>query len=125
MSSPGHAGYATESFDPRDIIAGNAHLHDEDIVLASGQNLLRGAVLGRITVGGKCVLSVADAVDGSQTPVGILAFDCDASDADTNASMYTSGEFEQNALTYGDGHAPDTVKAAFAGTPLYLINVAP
>jgi len=118
--NPGHAGYETESFDPTDILAGNYPLADLPIVLASGQNGKRGWVIGKITASGKYVLSLAAAEDGSQTPVGILAFDQDASAADRNASMYLSGEFDQDALIYGAGHDAASVKAAFANKPIFL-----
>ena len=117
----GKAGFETESFNPNDIIAGAAHIHDEPIVLASGQNLIRGAVLGKITASGKCVLSLAAAEDGSEDPVGILQDDTDASAADKKTSIMLSGEFDQALLTYGTGHNAASVKAAFAGKGIWLV----
>jgi len=121
----GKASYATESFDPGDILAGNAHVHDEPIVQAAGQNNIRGTVMGKITIGGQYVKSLAAAEDGSEVPVSILADDCDSTAAAKNTSHYLSGEFDQNRLTYGTGHTAATVKAAFGSKPLYLVNVAP
>lgn len=37
--------------------------------------------------------------DGSEIPRGIIAHDCDASDADTLGSVYLSGEFNSAAVT--------------------------
>nr|VFJ91539.1 MAG: Bacteriophage lambda head decoration protein D [Candidatus Kentron sp. H]VFJ92549.1 MAG: Bacteriophage lambda head decoration protein D [Candidatus Kentron sp. H]VFJ99407.1 MAG: Bacteriophage lambda head decoration protein D [Candidatus Kentron sp. H] len=51
--------------------------------------------------------------NGSQDPHAILAEDVDATDADKSAVIYLSGEFDRDALTFGEGHDADSVKALF------------
>lgn len=115
------------SHDPNHIIAGEHPLVHQPVTIAEGQNLKRGAVLGRVTSGGKHILSASAASDGSQTPKCILAEDVDATDDDVVGPAYFSGEFAQEELTYGTGHTATTVEAAFraASAPLYLKSIGP
>lgn len=103
----------TETFDPNGLFAGDYPRMTRTGTIASGQNLTRGAVLGRITASGKLIRSVAAAADGSQTPVGILTFDVDASGGDKPGHYFVSGEFDGSKLNYGAGHTAATVEAAF------------
>ena len=88
-------------------------------VLLAGQNLPRGALLGRITATGsstgKYTLSVAAATDGSQSPVAVLVHDTDATAGDTEALVYTRGDFNSAALTFGAGHTPATAQPLLRG----------
>jgi len=54
----------------------------EQAVLVSGQNLLNGAVVGKITASGKLKFYDNGAVDGSEVAYGVLAADCNATSAD-------------------------------------------
>jgi hypothetical protein len=62
--------------------------------------LLAGTVLGKLTSGGKYVISPHSGADGSQTGVAILFDDCDPSDGDVMATVFTGGEVDGNALIY-------------------------
>lgn len=53
---------------------------------------------------GKYILSLAAAVDGTQTPSIILAKDTDASAADVETIGYEKGEFSEGNMTFGAGH---------------------
>jgi hypothetical protein len=75
------------------------------VTIASGQNLKRGAVLGRITATDKYVLSLAAAEDGSQEADVILAEDVNATGGDKNAFVYTAGTFVDKALIFGTGQS--------------------
>lgn len=57
------------------------HVDDTD-TLVSGQNLEAGAVVGRITASGKLKIYDNGASDGSETAVGILYADVNASGGD-------------------------------------------
>jgi len=113
-------------FDPTSLVAGDVPLVHRTITLASGQNLKRGAVIGRVTSGGKYKLSLTAASDGSQTPDAILATDVDASAGDVTCAAYFSGEFADEIITaasgYGASHTADTVNEAFraAGREIYI-----
>lgn len=100
------ASFGTEGTLTHDaLVAGNTHLLvGRKITVLSGQNLVRGAVVGKITSGGKYKLSASAATDGSETPDLILAEDCDASGGDKQALAYARGDFNSRALTLGAGH---------------------
>lgn len=67
---------------------------------------------------GSYKLAAAAAVDGSQTPVAILADAADASGGDVTGSIYLTGEFNQRALTLGAG-----ITTAIAKAALRLVNI--
>ncbi|RMD93351.1 MAG: head decoration protein [Alphaproteobacteria bacterium] len=59
----------------------------DDITVVSGQNLVAGTVLGKITASGKYTAWDPAAVDGSETAVGVLVDDVDASSGDAAGVM--------------------------------------
>lgn len=110
-----------DTYTPDNLIAGETSLVTEAVTVASSAALTRGAVLGKITTGGKFILSASAAADGSQTPYAILAEDCDASGGDvTSVAVYVKGEFNQNALSFGTGHDASTVKAPLRDAGIYI-----
>jgi len=54
----------------------------DKVTLITGQNLLAGTVLGKITASGKYTKHATGAADGSQTAAAILYAPCDATSAD-------------------------------------------
>lgn len=62
------------------VSEGNHTISREEILIAGGQNLQAGAVLGKITASGKYKAYDNAASDGSQTVAGILFGAVDASD---------------------------------------------
>ena len=90
------------------------------VTILSGQNLARGALLGKITASSKFTLSAAASADGSETPAVILAEDCDASAGDKKAVVYLSGDYNSNAVTFGAGHTADSVKDGLRDRNIYL-----
>lgn len=114
-------GFSTSAaHDPNGLFASEAPVYIRPITLVSGQNLPAGAVLGRITTGGKFALSVATASDGSQTPVAVLLGAVDASAGDKSALAAFTGGFKQDRLTWGDGHTPASAWQALAARRLFL-----
>lgn len=112
--------FTTETHTPDRLHAGDFPIRTLDVTIASGQNLARGALLGRITASGKYVLSLAAAADGSQNPVAILAEDVDASAGDKKGIVYVSGDFNEDAIIYGTGHTADSVRAGLRDLNIYL-----
>jgi hypothetical protein len=97
-------------FTTDQLLAGNPSLLVGRVVtIAAGQNLLRGAVLGKITASNKYALSASAANDGSQAPDLILAEHCDATGGDRTAMAYSRGDFNANRVTLGAGHTVASV----------------
>ena len=94
---------STTTYTPDNLFAGDFPTETKSITIESGQNLSRGAVLGKITSSGEYKQSVSTASDGSETPRGVLAQDTDASSAATAATMYVAGTFRESELDFGSG----------------------
>lgn len=104
---------ATLDYQPGGLIAGDFPVEHRTVTIASGADLARGAVLGRITASDKYVLSASGASDGSQTPVAVLAVAAAAAGADVVAPAYFTGEFAADQLTFGTSHTAATVEASW------------
>ncbi|MBW1998616.1 MAG: head decoration protein [Deltaproteobacteria bacterium] len=90
------------------LIAGPMPRSEVGIVLASGENLSRGAPLGRVTATGKYKEWDPNASDGTQNFRAILAEDCDASGGDENCVAYFSGQFNYDGIQWdADKHQKD------------------
>jgi len=114
----------SESFDPNGLLGGDFPRQARVVTLASSAALVAGAVLGRITSGGKYLLSASGASDGSQTPTAVLAEAADASGGDVQALVYFSGAFADSALSFGTGHTAASVETAWraAQAPLFVVD---
>lgn len=117
---PESLGYTQEEFNWDRLLAGDYPIMSRSAILLSGENRTKGAVLGRITVGGKYKLSVAADIDGSQDPVAILAKDTNAAAGDVVTIVYESGEFSEEALVFGTGHTKDSVRDGLRNLNIYL-----
>lgn len=109
-----------ETYTPDRLIAGDFPRVTQEVTLISGQNLARGALLGKITASGKYNLSLQAAVDGSEVPVAILAEAVDASGGDKQCPIYESGEFNQDAVIFGTGHTAASVRAGLRALGIHL-----
>ena len=90
--------------------------------LISGQTLVRGSVLGRITASGKLTLAASAAGDGSDAPVGILVHDIDASAGDEACQFYNGGDFNSADLTWGVGYTDAAKSGVFDGSPIKIVT---
>lgn len=117
MSAP---SFSSTSYTPDRLLAGDFPRETQTVTLISGQNLARGAVLGKITASGKYTLSLSASGDGSQTPVAILAADTDASGGDKLAPIYLSGDFNEDRVTLGAGHTVASVRDGLRDLAIYL-----
>lgn len=112
---------ADETYTPDKLIAGNDFpALTTPVTIVSGQSLARGAVLGIITASGKATLCDKDAVDGSATPVHILAEAVDATLADKAGVAYETGVFNPDALTMVAGTVVADVKAGLRSRSIFL-----
>jgi len=113
----------SESYVPGDMYLGSYPLATRTVTVVSGAGVLvRGAVLGRITSGGKYTTALSASSNGSQTPRYILAEPVDATSADKTALVYCSGDFDASKLTFGTGITAASFEAAVeaAGLPLFI-----
>lgn len=117
------AAFKTEgTYTPDNLLAGNAHLLvARKVTVLAGQVLARGAVLGTITSGGKAILSLAAATDGSQNPDLILAEPVDATGGDVTALAYERGDFNGGALTLGTGHTVASIREGLRAKGITLL----
>lgn len=116
------ASFSSESYTPDRLVAGDpTRLLSRSITLVSGQNLSRGAVLGKITASGKYTLSATGAGDGSETPDLILAEDTDASGGDAVTVAYERGDFDENEITLGSGHTADSIREGLRAKGINLV----
>ena len=113
---------AVETLVNDDLIAGSTPpLATDTGTLITGQNLVRGAVLGRITASGKFTLCDTGAADGSQVPVALLVHDTDATAADKVCQVYQGGAFHKDEMTWHASFATDIAKeSAFDGSMIVI-----
>jgi hypothetical protein len=95
--------FESAPFNPDTLLIGDYPVVSRGVTLASGQNLKRGAVLGKVSAGGLYKLAALAAGDGSEIPDAILANDCNATAGDTPAVVYTVAGVASNALILGAG----------------------
>jgi hypothetical protein len=110
-----------EIYTPDNLFAGHTMPKVTDSgVIAAGQNLPRGAVLGKVTADGKLKLLDKNATDGSQNVYAILAEAVDATSADKTAAIYLTGEFNENALILASGTTVADIKTAARALGIFI-----
>jgi hypothetical protein len=84
----------------------------DPVTVISGQTLVAGAVLGKITASGKVTLIAPAASDGSEVAYGILLAPVDASAADTaGTAIVRLAEINAAKLAWGSATAPQKATA--------------
>lgn len=116
---------AEGTYVPDTLIAGDHPIRTLGVTVLSGQNLTRGALVGKITTGGKVILSLSAAADGSQTPYGILGEDVNASGGDKVSFVYLCGDFNSREMTFGTGHTVASVRDGLRDKSIYLHDAVP
>jgi hypothetical protein len=105
------AGYRrSDPSKPLNILANDDDVTTRKVTILAGRNLETGAVIGKITAGGKYILSVAAAEDGSQVPDLVLAQDADATEGDIEAIAYETATVVSTALKLGAGHSVASIR---------------
>jgi hypothetical protein len=110
----------TAAPDPNALVTDPTNLYSLKVTLVSGQNVAQGALLGRITTGGKYALSAAAASDGSQTPVAIAGHAVDASGGDQEILVHLTGRFSASRMVFGAGHTAASTREALAARGIQL-----
>jgi hypothetical protein len=89
----------------------NPNFTRETVTLLAGMAYPVGAVLGRVTLSGKCTFSPATGSGGAETAVGVLLYPVDATLADAIGIIVARGPaiLSRAALAY-DGSVDDAPK---------------
>lgn len=110
----------TATYTPSSLIAGNFPQVKDSGVIAAGQTLKRGAVLGQVTADGQYKLSASAAGDGSEAPKVILDEDIDTTEGALPGVLLLTGEVSGTELTLGAGHTIASVKTALRPLSLFV-----
>ena len=117
------ASFSSATFNLDGLLIGEHPVTSRQITLLTGQNLARGAVLGKITATGKYILSLSAAVDGSEVPDAVLAEATDATAADVATPAYFTGGFDESKLVLGTAHTATSIREGLRVKGIHLINV--
>ena len=87
------------------ISEGNGNISREEVTVVSGQDLVAGELVGKVTASGKYATYDNGAADGTETAAGIIYADCDATGGDTLAAIVVrDAEVSSNTLTGSDAN---------------------
>jgi len=115
------ASFSSSQYQPDQLLAGETPPVSRKVTILDGQDLTRGAVLGKITASGKYILSLSAAGDGSEVPDAILAEDATADGADAEAMAYFRADVNENSLTIGTGHTAASIREGLRAKGIFLI----
>lgn len=113
----------TSSVTRDNLVSGSFPLITKQVTIISGQNVVRGTLMGKIDLSGKFNKSLLAAIDGSEVPHSILVRDVDASLGDKLGEVYLSGQFNQNDVTFGTGHTIANTVEGLRNLGIYLESV--
>ncbi len=115
----------TNSYDG--LIAGDFPIVTDRQTLVTGENLTRGALLGKITDtgadNGKLKQCATTNTDGSETPYAILSIDTDASAADVVTDIYLTGQFASHKIGLASGDTVADFKDTLRDKSIYIVTV--
>lgn len=119
---PPIASSSEEVYSPDNLIAGDSpSIATEPATLNTGQNLVRGTVVGRIAASGNITQCDNGAADGSEVAIGITVHDVDATAAAKNCPIYKGGNFRSSEMTWHASFDTEAEKlAAFDGTAIVI-----
>lgn len=115
-----------ESYTYDGLIAGDFPITTDRETLLSGQDLTRGALLGKITASGASQgkLKQCDSAnsDGSETPYAILVEDSDASGGDKVVDVYKTGSFSGAKIGLVTGDDIDDFKDTLRDLGIMIVD---
>ena len=104
----------------------NPNYTRETVTLLAGTDYPVGAVLGRITTGGKYKLSPAAGSDGAQTAAAVLLYAVDAAAADAPGVVLMRGPaIVSKAALVVDPSVDDAAKIAAKHSQLVALGIVP
>lgn len=90
-----------ETFNYDNLFAGKIQPVVAGSETVTGAAYTRGTVMGRITASGKLVALDNALTNGAENIYAVLAEDVDASGGDVEAAVYYTGEYNEDAVTFG------------------------
>lgn len=122
--SHSHAdGFTSEGSVTQDKLFDRDTITRKVVISSAAAALGRGALLGKITTGGKYILSLSAASDGSQVPDAVLLHDVPDSGSDQEAIVAIAGKFNGAALTLGASHTLASIADGLRDKNIYLETV--
>lgn len=109
-----------DAFSQENLFAGDFPRHTDTVIIATGETLAMGAVLGEVTADNTFKLSLTAASDGSEMPIAVLQNDVDASAGAIKAAVWFTGCFNEDALVFGAGHTKSTAKPGLRSQSIFL-----
>ncbi len=110
----------TRSTNSPENLIGDHPAVEVPVVVASGNKLKRGTVLGMVTENKKYVACDKTLNNGAETPVAILAADTDADEADEKSIAYVHGSFTASGLIWKNEDDAETGVAEMASSGIYV-----
>lgn len=110
-----------KSYLPSQLSAGDFPIVMDSGVIAAGQVLKRGAVLGQVTASKEYSLCKTAAADGSEAPSAILDQDVDTTGGAKSAPIRLTGQVLGNQLTLGEGLTLAAAKAALRPLCIFIL----
>lgn len=115
MSNPVRSSYL-----PSQLSAGDFPIVLDLGLIAAGQKLTRGSVLGQITASHEYVLCKAAAQDGSEKPCAILDQDVDTTEGAKSVPVRLTGQVLGSQLIFGDGLTLAAAKVALRPFSIFI-----
>jgi hypothetical protein len=109
-----------KTYRPSHLSAGDFPIAMDTGVIAAGQTLLRGSVLGQVSNSKEFVLCKAAAEDGSQAPAAVLDEDVDTTDGAKSAPIRLTGQVLGTQLHFGEGLTLAAAKAALRPLCIFI-----
>lgn len=106
---------------PDKLIAGHEKpLLTQAVVIASGQTLERGSVIGIVEADGKGKLCDKASADGSQVAKFVLSHDVDASEEDVTVACWKTGIFNRDEVIFGGDSTAEDHEAELRNVDIHL-----
>jgi hypothetical protein len=103
------------------FVLGNFPIKTETATILSGQVLLKGTALGKITSGGKLRGLDSDLDTGAENAYAILLEDVDATDGDVFTKVALSGDFNEDEIIFvNSADDADTYRDEFRDKSIFL-----
>lgn len=108
------------TYQPSQLSAGDFPVVMDTAVIAAGQVLKRGAVLGQVSASKEYRLCKAAADDGSEAPTAILDQDADTTGGALTVPIRLTGQVLANQLHLGEGLTLAAAKAALRPLSIFI-----